>query len=103
MQRKSVLLDLSFPKQFVPITYHANRNCKPLVYSYDDTSKHNNSQPSILDSKPITSYGKVSQSKIKRDEMMKQMPKAVKDQINRLSVEWRDKLSRNEIIASAQK
>jgi hypothetical protein len=31
------------------------------------------------------------------------MPKSVKDQITRLSVEWRDKLSRNEIIVAAQK
>lgn len=91
------------PKKFIPITYHANRNCKPLVCSYDDTTQQRDNQPSILDSKPINSYGKASKGKMKRDEIMKQMPKAVKDQINRLSVEWRDRLSRNEIIASAQK
>jgi hypothetical protein len=34
---------------------------------------------------------------------MAQMPKTVKDQISRLSLEWRDKLSRNEIIVAAQK
>jgi len=63
----------------VPITYHANRNCKPVVCTYDDLTQKRENPPSILDSKPIHSYGKVSQSKIQRDEMMKQIPRAVKD------------------------